>query len=292
MDDSDVSLKMIIDEFRQNLVDKYGQEEVMQFLYLLFEELKGWNKADVHLKYQTFLKGNEVTRLRDILSQLKNNRPIQYIIGSTQFLNTLLKVKEGVLIPRPETEELVLLILNDFDYQKAESLSLLDIGTGSGCIAIALKKQIPELAVTALDFYQEALKVANINSKLNNCRINFLLSDILDKPNWKDFHEYDIIVSNPPYVTENERSSMHPNVLEYEPFEALFVTDEDPLKFYSSITEFSFLHLKRPGSLYLEINERFGTRIKAHILSKGFNSAEVLKDLNGKDRFIRARLSF
>jgi release factor glutamine methyltransferase len=147
---------------------------------------------------------------------------------------------------------------------------------------------MPGMEITALDISEVAMRVAKENSTLNQCRIKFIHSDILDRQGWKDFPGYTIIVSNPPYIPESERSSMHPNVTEYEPPEALFVTDEDPLRFYTAIAEFAFLHLLRPGSLYLEINERFGKQIREFLLSTGFDKAEVLKDIHGKDRFIRA----
>jgi release factor glutamine methyltransferase len=260
----------------------------MQFVYLLFKEWMGWNKADVHMEIRKLLKGEEASRFRDALEQLQKNVPIQYIIGVTHFLDTKIKVQEGVLIPRPETEELVAIILIDYRHRQYEDLSLLDIGTGSGCIAVAIKKQMPGMNVTALDISPVALQVAKENSVLNQCIVKFIQTNILDRQGWKDFPGYTVIVSNPPYIPESERLSMQPNVVDHEPHEALFVTDEDPLQFYTAIAEFAFLHLVRPGSLYLEINERFGKQIREFLLSIGFNKAEVLKDIHGKDRFIRA----
>jgi len=288
MENNTVSVKMILDEFMQKLAANYEPTEVMQFAYLLFEEWMGWPKAEVHLNSRKLLKGEEAARFRDALGQLQKNKPIQYIIGVTHFLDTKIKVQEGVLIPRPETEELVAMILRDSRHRQYEDLSLLDIGTGSGCIPVAIKKQMPGIEVNALDISPVALQVAKENSILNRCKVKFILADILDRHGWKNFPGYTIIVSNPPYIPESEGSSMHPNVVGYEPHEALFVTDEDPLRFYTAITEFAYLHLVRPGSLYLEINERFGKQIKEFLLSTGFDKAEVLKDIRGKDRFIRA----
>ena len=279
---------MILDEFRQKLAANYRQEEIMQFVYLLFKEWMGWTKADVHMETLKLLKVEEATRFWDALGQLQKNIPIQYIIGITHFLDTKIKVREGVLIPRPETEELVTMILIDYRHRQYEDLSLLDIGTGSGCISVAIKKQMPGIDVTALDISPVALQLAKENSVLNHCRIKFIRKNILDRQGWKDFPGYTVVVSNPPYIPESERSSMHPNVVEYEPHKALFVTDEDPLQFYTAIAEFALLHLVRPGSLYLEINERFGKQIREFLLSIGFNKAEILKDIHGKDRFIRA----
>jgi release factor glutamine methyltransferase len=260
----------------------------MQFVYLLFEEWKFWNKADIQLNREQELKGEEVARFRDALYQLQLNKPIQYIIGAVQFLQAKIKVREGVLIPRPETEEMAAMILEDNGHRKYEELSLLDIGTGSGCIPVSVKQQMPAFDVTAIDISPAALEIAEENSILNQCNVRFILADILDRQGWKNFPGYTIIVSNPPYVPESERASMHPNVLEYEPHSALFVTDSDPLQFYRAISEFAFLHLLRPGWLYLEINERFGKQVRDFLLSSGFDKAEVMKDIHGKDRFIRA----
>jgi release factor glutamine methyltransferase len=288
MENNLVSVKMILDEFRQKLAANYRQEEIMQFVYLLFKEWMGWTKADVHMEIRKLLKVEEAARFKDALEQLQKNVPVQYIIGVTHFLDTIIKVREGVLIPRPETEELVTMILIDYSHRQYEDLSLLDIGTGSGCISVAIKKQMPGMDITALDISTVALQVAKENSLLNQCKVKFIQTNILDRQHWKDYPGYNVIVSNPPYIPESEQSSMHPNVVEYEPHEALFVTDEDPLLFYTAISEFAFLHLVRPGSLYLEINERFGKRIREFLLSIGFDKAEVLKDIHGKDRFIRA----
>ncbi len=289
MENNRVSVKMILDGFSQKLAENYRQEEIMQLAYVLFEEWMGWTKADVHIERQKFLKGEEVVRFRKALEELQKNKPIQYITGVSHFLDTKIKVTEGVLIPRPETEELVSLIINDYQHRQYESLSLMDIGTGSGCIPVAIKKQMPCFDITAIDISTAALDVARENSLLNQCNIQFILADILDRQKWKNFPVFSVIVSNPPYVTESERILMHPNVVDYEPGEALFVTDDDPLKFYKAIAEFAFLHLSRPGSLYFEINERFGNPIKELLLSTGFDKADVLKDIHDKDRFIRAK---
>ena len=287
MENNLVSVKIIIDEFRKELALLYSQEEIMQFIYLLFEERMGWRKAEVHINFPISLNRENVIWFRNALDQLLKHRPIQYILGCSQFLDVKIKVREGVLIPRPETEELVEMLIHDYAHRQYEDLSLLDIGTGSGCISIVVKKHFPGMEVIALDISPVALKVAEENSEFNQCKLKFIHSDILDRQEWKNFPGYNIIISNPPYVTESERSSMSQNVLDYEPNEALFVSDADPLQFYSAIAEFAFLHLIRPGSLYFEINERFGSQIRKCLLAIGFNKVEVLKDIHGKDRFIR-----
>jgi release factor glutamine methyltransferase len=288
MENTPVKVKIMIDEFKKELIPVYGPEEVMQFVVILFREWMGWSRADISLNRETILKGQQILQFRTALADLLKNKPIQYIIGLTDFLDLKIKIREGVLIPRLETEELVTMIIRDFRHRQFENLSLLDIGTGSGCIAVTLKKQMPRLDVSATDISIAALELAAENSLLNKCPVRFILSDILSRADWKEFPGYTIIVSNPPYVTQSERSSMHLNVVEYEPHVALFVEDEDPLQFYQAIGEFALQHLLRPGFLYLEINERFGKRISELLLSLGFDKADVQKDIHGKDRFIRA----
>ena len=283
-----VSLKYIIEEFRKTLTDNYEQTEIMQFIYLLCEEWLGWNKAEVQLNKEKVMKGEEVNRFWDALEQLNANKPIQYIIGVTHFLDLKISVRKGVLIPRPETEELTAMILLDYQHRKYERFAVLDIGTGSGCIPLAVKKQMPGTDVTGLDISTVALEIASENAQLNSCDVRFIKADILDRNIWKDFPGYTIITSNPPYITDNERSIMHANVLEYEPYEALFVRNEDPLLFYKAIAEFAFIHLIRPGTLYLEINELYGKQIQELLISIGFERVDLLKDIHGKNRFIRA----
>jgi release factor glutamine methyltransferase len=288
MKNDSVSVKKILDDFRQSLAANYETQEAERFAYILFKEWKGWSRADIHCNMNECLAGEEVSRFQEALKQLRENKPIQYIIGVTHFLNAKIKVRKGVLIPRPETEELAALILRDYSHRRYENLSLMDIGTGSGCIPVAVKKEMPGMDVTATDISQVALQIAEENALLNQCQVKFILSDILDRETWKNFPGYTIIVSNPPYVTLTERSSLHPNVVAFEPHEALFVNDEDPLLFYHAIAEFAFLHLVRPGSLYVEINEKFGIQVKDLILSKGFDKATVMKDIHGKERFVVA----
>jgi release factor glutamine methyltransferase len=284
-----VSVKSIIDEFRKGLALIYPQEEIMQFIYLLFEEKFGWSRAVVHIKFQLILNDEAAIWFRDALDQLLKHRPIQYIIGSSQFLDIRIRVREGVLIPRPETEELVETLIHDYYHRRYEDLSLIDVGTGSGCISIAIKKQLPGFEVTALDISQVALQVAKENAETNQCKLKLIHADILDRDQWKTYPGYNVIVSNPPYITESERLLMRHNVTDYEPKEALFVKDTNPLQFYEAIAEFAFLHLIHPGSLYLEINERFGKEIRDCLLSIGFNDVEVLNDIHGKERFIHGK---
>jgi release factor glutamine methyltransferase len=201
-----------------------------------------------------------------------------------------LAVTPDVLIPRAETEELVNLICTENAHRSFETISVLDIGTGSGCIGLAIKKRFPYSNTVLLDISEEALTLARQNATRNNFTIETVKMNILEKQHLGRFPLFHLIVSNPPYVMNDDKKQMHPNVLEHEPHLALFVPDEDPLVFYRAIAEFSISHLHRPGLLYLEINDRFGQEIRKLLSDKGFERAEVVKDFSGKDRFIRAEV--
>jgi len=288
MENKPFSVTSILKTFHEELSKDYDGSEIRQFLYMLFDEWKGWNKAQVHLNQEDLLSKAEVARFYLALEELKKHKPIQYIIGRTFFHELELVVTPGVLIPRPETEELVDIIIRENTNRKPEEFSILDIGTGSGCIAISLKKNFPYAAVSATDNSVTALQIAEKNAERNGCDIRFFLHNIFQKTEQSLFSEYDMIISNPPYIRESEKKEMHKNVLDYEPPVALFVPDNDPLVFYKAILGFSCIHLSSIGLLYLEINEQFGQDIKTLLLTKKFDRVEVLKDINGKDRFIRA----
>ena len=213
-----------------------------------------------------------------------NQEPIQYILGRTSFYDLEFNVTPGVLIPRQETELLVDIILKDYSL----SGKILDIGTGSGCIAVSLKKNLPEAEVFALDISQNALDIAKLNSKSNNLHIDFIHGDILN-PGLTINHTFDLIVSNPPYVRNSEQQKMHDNVLQYEPHTALFVPDDDPLVYYRAIADFCMRNLKSSGILALEINESLGFETKSELEKYTFSTVEIVKDLNNKDRFSIAK---
>lgn len=282
------SVISILKTFQNELNDDFDGREINQFLYMLFDAWKGWNRAQVQLNQEEVLSNEEVTRFHLALAKLKEHQPIQYIISRIYFHGLELVVTPDVLIPRPETEELVDKIIKENANKKNEEFSVLDIGTGSGCIALSLKKNFPVSFISAMDSSPKALIVARDNADRNGCHIQFYHYDIFHKQGWSVFPVYNMITSNPPYVMESEKTMMHKNVLDYEPNDALFVPDNDPLVYYKIIADFAFLHLSRPGFLYLEINERFGHEVKALLLAKGFDKVEVNKDINGKDRFIRA----
>lgn len=229
------------------------------------------------------LSEEEMSNLKEVTSRLNNHEPIQYIFGETEFYGLPFFVSPSVLIPRPETEELVHHIL---EKHEGESKTILDIGTGSGCIPITLKKKNPNFEVFALDVSMDALAVTQDNIAENEVQIQLVHEDILNPEDIEELPDFDIIVSNPPYITEDEKSLMHKNVLEHEPSLALFVDNDTPLIFYKAIAEFGLKKLKKGGNLYTEINEQFGNETKALYESLDYTDVEIHKDLNGKDRYI------
>ena len=291
MENKTISVGSILKIFQEELKNDYDEKEIRKFLYMLFDEWKGWNRANILLNHEELFSGEEVTRFYLALEDLKRHKPIQYIIGMAYFHEMKLVVTPDVLIPRPETEELVDIIVKENADNKHEEFSVLDIGTGSGCIAISIKKNFPDALVSAIDNSLNALQLARKNAEWNGCDIRFFHHDIFQKAEQFVFPEYDIIISNPPYISESEKKEMHKNVLDYEPYDALFVPDNDPLIYYRAIADFALVHLSRSGLLYLEINERFGPEIKTLLLIKEFDKVELIKDINGKDRFIRAELN-
>ena len=227
-----------------------------------------------------------------MLEDLKHQRPIQYIIGQTEFYGLKFKVDHNVLIPRQETEELVALIIAYSKTRKpnSEPLKILDIGTGSGCIAITLAKHIPNARVFALDISTDALSVARKNEELNTVTITYIEMDILNissNPILEAASEFDIIVSNPPYVRDLEKIEIQPNVLNHEPHLALFVKDDNPLIFYKAVIDFAINNLKQKGRLYFEINQYLGEETKALLESSNFEDVALIKDLNMNDRIIK-----
>jgi len=242
---------------------------------------------------QRVLSGNsnagsdEIRLLEDAVNKLLSHEPLQYILGTAFFMDMEFEVNSSVLIPRPETEELVTLILKSLkENSKRRGIRILDIGTGSGCIAISLKKYLPEASVAALDISGDAIRVAKANAIKNDVSVDFIEADILDQFTWQNFQEVDLIVSNPPYVAQAEKQLMHPNVLEHEPHTALFVPDEDPLVFYRAIFGFSKSKLCKGGTLWFEINESFGNEIMQLSLSQGLVNTNIFFDFHGKSRFL------
>lgn len=243
---------------------------------------------------QRIIDGNSIAEdsatvsVEKAVQQLLNNMPLQYILGFAWFMDLEIEVNPSVLIPRPETEEMVSLILEYLKgRQSPRKPSIMDIGTGSGCIAIAIKKNLPESEVTAIDISVEALKVARRNAKSNLVEINFIHADMLNQSQWFNFPQVDLIVSNPPYVTHEEKKQMHRNVLDHEPHTALFVPDDDPLVFYHEIIALAKSKLCESGSLWFEINENFGEELRNMALKQGFKEVNIIFDFRGKSRFLQ-----
>ena len=258
------------------------RDEICSIIYLLLENKFGLTKVEV-------MTGKEIEPVKldyfnDIIQRINRHEPIQYVLGKAEFYGRGFAVDGSVLIPRPETELLIRAVLKE----KKFSPTILDIGTGSGCIAITLAVEIPSSEVYAIDISEEALTVAQQNAKNLKAKVNFSKFDIL--ANEKLEHRFDIIVSNPPYIAEREKKEMNSNVLDFEPPLALFVTDKDPLVFYKVIARRGKSLLKPGGKIFVEINERFGKELKQHFRNEGYGNVSIEKDINNKDRILMAEL--
>lgn len=278
-------LKEIKTIFHKELDELFPKEEVDHFFYMLVEHYLKLHRLDLALQPNLIISKEEETPLFDGLSQLKQERPIQYIIGHTHFYGMDFMVDENVLIPRPETEELIAWIQSDL-LKKEGKITILDIGTGSGCIAIALAMHCPNGTVYALDVSAKALEIAKKNAINQSVLVKFIHADILQTKNLGI--AFDIIVSNPPYVRDMEKTEMKGNVLQHEPELALFVSDADPLLFYRHITDFAKNNLKEKGALYFEINQYLGKETKQLLKDQNFSEIELRKDMFGNDRMLKA----
>ncbi len=271
---------------KQQLSGIYDTREAANITDLLLEKVTGKKKID-RLLQKNELPGEEIkNRIHSLLAELLAHRPIQYVLGEAWFASMPFFVNESVLIPRPETEELVNWIFTDHAKEPGGK-KLLDIGTGSGCIPITLKKKLPGLDITAIDISEDALAVASQNAGLVQNSPHFIQMDFLVEKNWEKLPVFDIIVSNPPYIKGSEKNSMQKNVLAYEPSLALFVPDEDALLFYRKTLLFADNHLATDGSIYFEINEQAGNEMTQLLTEHGYVS-EMKKDLQGKNRMIKA----
>ena len=277
-----------IASIRKELTGIFPREEIESLIFLIFEKVKGYTRTQFLLAGEDLLTSDELDEIRKIVSRLKNHEPIQYILGQTEFYGLLFYSFPGVLIPRPETEELVQWIIQE---TTLPSPTLLDIGTGTGCIAISLQKNIRQAKVLACDISPVCIETAHRNAELNAAPISVFKFNIINNCPPVSFPGLDIIVSNPPYVRETEKLLMNRNVLDYEPALALFVSDDRPLIFYERIADFALLHLNNQGRLYFEINEAFGPQCVEMLHTKGFSDIQLKKDINGKDRMIRSVIS-
>ncbi|TVZ55204.1 release factor glutamine methyltransferase [Lutibacter sp. Hel_I_33_5] len=309
--------------FRDELSSKYPKTEIDAFFFLLIDEKLGLQKVDTVIKPDFLISDEKFDDLKTIIKRLQNEEPIQYILGKTEFYGLPFSVNKHTLIPRPETEELVEWIIDEVKERKGErengkenstlthnpsSLTLLDIGTGSGCIPISLAKNLNNVSISAIDISKDAIKVAEKNAILNEVNINFIQADILKIDSldvianeMKQSHKkkitslktpgsdvkFDIIVSNPPYVRELEKVEIKNNVLQNEPHLALFVENDDPLIFYNKIADLAKKHLSTNGILFFEINQYLGKKTTELLEKKGFKNIELKKDYFGNDRMIK-----
>lgn len=276
---ADNSIKSVFKYFEEKLSHQFSKREIKLFAEISLEVKFGLGKSDVILNSRKFSE-SELLELRSIVKRIKSNEPIQYILNNAHFYGLEFYIKEGVLIPRPETEELVDLILKE-----SPKGTVLDIGTGSGIIAITLKSMAPALRVKAVDVSESALSIAKKNAELNRVEVEFEKMDVLTNDFIND--SFDIIVSNPPYVLESDKAKMSESVLDFEPGLALFVPDNDPLRFYKRIATLAVKHLAKDGRLYFEIHEDFGLEVKELLMKAGFSKVEIVKDLQGKDRIVK-----
>lgn len=265
------------------LKDTYSENETRCICSLIFMDVLQYTNIDIHIKKHDTLDESFANKFYEIITLLKTNRPIQYILGETEFAELRFGLNDDTLIPRPETEELI----HWMEEKATPNAHILDIGTGSGCIAITLAHRIPGAVVTAVDISENAVKQARENAQRNNVNVEIQVRDILNDDQY-EWHTYDIIVSNPPYVRECEKAEMHPRVLDYEPHRALFVPDTDPLLFYRHIARFALRQLHPGGILFFEINEAFGGETVEMLSEMGYTDVILKKDIHEKVRMCKA----
>lgn len=283
---TNISLSACAQKARLALEPKYGPGEARALVRTMFEELNGYTPVDLVVRGDVPVTDWLQRKVDDTVRRLLDNEPIQYIFGTARFHGLKLKVTPDVLIPRPETEEMVDLIADSAG--KRTDLHVLDVCTGSGCIALALARTLPFSHIDAIDLSEKALAVARKNNEMLRCSVNFIRDDALKlKPSTEPL--YDIIVSNPPYIAESERSSMHNNVLDHEPAMALFVPDDDPLRFYRAITRYAVGALLPGGELWFEINPHYAAEMKDMMAAEGLNDVQIIADMQKLQRFATGR---
>lgn len=296
------TIKDVFKDYRAALKDVYEAAEAEAISLLVISEITGLSKAAVKAFPEQAIDPGQAEKFIEILRRLETGEPVQYILGHTEFYGLPFKVTPAVLIPRPETEELVEWILSSVSSGQlaagSEQLAvgsgqlaekhILDIGTGSGCIPISLKKNLPGYKVSTIDISEDALRVAKENAIVNAVDVYFIQADILDLPASVTFPGLDIIVSNPPYVTPDDKTRMHKNVIDFEPHTALFVPKNDPLVFYKAIVDFAKKNLTKNGLLFFEINESFGSEVVELLTGRDFVNIELKKDMSGRDRMVKA----
>jgi release factor glutamine methyltransferase len=277
--------RQIFEQLYAEFLPIYGENEAKSLTFLLLEHFSGVSKTDIVFNK----KIEQVFDYQNVIKRIKSQEPVQYVIGETEFYGRKFNVTPDTLIPRPETEELVHSVVSTLkrEGKHTKQLRILDIGTGSGCIAITLACELPKAEVYAYDISENALKIAQENANRNQVNISFKQRDILQFSEINPAEKFDIIVSNPPYVMDSEAKEMHKNVLDFEPHLALFVPDDDALIFYEAIVNFAVNNLIVKGLCMVEINQQLGLETAELFWNKGFSYVEVIKDLSGKDRFVR-----
>jgi len=282
-------LKDYRDYFKKELTLLYDEKEIESFFYLVLESFHQKRRIDLALNQELELDSLQLLRWESVLAELKTQKPIQYILGETEFYGLKFLVNKNTLIPRPETEELVQLIISDTKKsQKTMPLRMLDVGTGTGCIAISLAKNILGSAVFGIDISTKALETASQNAKINDVQVAFIEKNILSTEDLGE--QFDVIVSNPPYVRNLEKAEISANVLDYEPHLALFVDDTDALLFYRKIAQLAMINLSQNGKLYFEINQYLGKETVALLEKTGLKNIALLQDIYGNDRMISCSL--
>ncbi|MGJ1505176.1 peptide chain release factor N(5)-glutamine methyltransferase [Sphingobacterium siyangense] len=273
--------------FQHELQELYDEDEIKAIFLVVVAEKFGLNRTNYQLRKTAIVNEADKAEVLSILQDLKKHRPIQYILNRADFYGEVFQVNESVLIPRQETEELVDLIIKN--HKSSQNLKIIDIGTGSGCIPITLSKYLNNALVTTIDISKEAIKTAQENAKNLKTQVQFINADIFEWEYIFSDQQYNIIVSNPPYITPGEKQHMNQNVLAYEPELALFIEESAPLIFYDVISSFALKHLAPDGDLYFEINQYLGAEMKELMVKKGFEQVRLIKDINGADRIIHAK---
>lgn len=279
-------IKDIRRHYAETLQHLYDEREANSIIMLLLEHFFGYDKVTLAMNPELRLSESELLTFHFAVKELLKHRPVQYIIGETEFCEMTIKVNENVLIPRPETEEMTRQIIKACSRQR--HYDIIDLCCGSGCIGIALAKHLSDCNVTGIDISEKAIATACNNASINNVEVKFLTDDVMSPSDIVTSRQYDIIVSNPPYVRISEKKSMHKNVLDHEPHSALFVEDSEPLIFYESILKNFASTLKTGGMLWFEINEAFGKEVVSLCNQNGFRNTECIKDINGRDRFVKS----
>jgi release factor glutamine methyltransferase len=281
------TIKEVFTIFKQNLAAIYDAQETEAITLMVLTEILNSSKSTIKAFPENELTLTQQEEVNNMLTQLKTGKPLQYALGYAEFYSLKFIVNPSVLIPRPETEELVQWAIESVGSERLAVGSVLDIGTGSGCIAISLKKNLPNVAVSAIDISVDALQIAKENAKLNEVEVDFIQDDILNSK--LKTQNLQLIISNPPYVTLEDKTRMHTNVTDFEPHTALFVPENDPLLFYKAIADFAVDNLAANGLLFFEINESLGKETVALLESKGFREIELRQDMSGRDRMVKAK---